>query len=240
MADLSLLESRLGYTFRNRDLLVRALTHKSWAYEQTPGVREWVDNEQLEFLGDSVLGFLTSEVLIGRYPKLTEGRLSKLKSHLVSAAHLHGVAAFLTVGPYLLLGRGEELSGGREKKALLGDALEALIAAVYLDGGLEPARRLVEEFVIGTPEECESLALVQTSDAKTTLKELAQAKKLPAPKYSVIHEDGPGHAKVFTVEARLGRDYMGRGQGTSKKSAEQAAATVILTQLDAGESEVTP
>ena len=233
-ADLAVLESGLGHSFQDRDLLVRALTHKSWAYEQNtgPGL---VDNEQLEFLGDAILGFLASEVLLKRYPGFPEGQLSKLKSHLVSAVHLHLVAQALSLGSYLRLGRGEEMSGGREKKALLGDAVEAVLAAMYLDGGLDAARRFVDERVIGSAEQCERLASLQFPDSKTTLKELAQSLRLPQPRYSVVAENGPAHAKVFTVEARVGGELVSRGEGSSKKSAEQNAARGILELIEARE-----
>src|SRR5579884_2840309 len=142
------LEQALGYQFRDHALLSRALTHKSRAYEDgcKPGRG---DNEQLEFLGDSILGFLVSEALVRQFPSWPEGRLSRVKAHLVSATHLHEVAQDLRLGEHLLLGRGEELSGGRSKRALLADAVEALIAALYLDGGVEPAREFVHQLVIG-------------------------------------------------------------------------------------------
>src|SRR6476659_1792999 len=141
--DLAILEKALGYCFRDRELLERALTHKSRVYEK-PAETQTADNEQLEFLGDAILGFVVSESLVRRFASFPEGRLSKLKAHLVSAAHLYAVAQNLQVGDYLLLGRGEEMSGGREKKALLSDAVEALIAAVYLEAGIDVARRFIE------------------------------------------------------------------------------------------------
>src|SRR5580700_9057843 len=149
-ADLAVLEKALGHTFRSRELLERALTHKSRIYEQTVEGNPSGDNEQLEFLGDAILGFVVSECLVRRFPSFPEGRLSKLKAHLVSAARLYEVAQALALGEYLYLGRGEEMSGGREKKALLSDAVEALIAALYLDAGLETARQFIEAKVLGT------------------------------------------------------------------------------------------
>src|SRR5262249_11902289 len=146
---LAVLEQALGHTFRNRELLERALTHKSRIYEKASEAPCSSDNEQLEFLGDAILGFVVSECLVRRFESYPEGRLSKLKAHLVSAARLHEVAQELGLGGYLILGRGEEMSGGREKKALLSDAVEALIAAIYLDSGLEAARQLIEKRVIG-------------------------------------------------------------------------------------------
>src|ERR1700722_8746067 len=153
---LGILETALGHTFRDRELLERALTHKSRVYENALEGKNAADNEQLEFLGDAVLGFAVSASLVSRFASFQEGRLSKLKAHLVSAAHLYQVAQNLQLGDHLRLGRGEEMSGGREKKALLSDAVEALIAALYLDAGLDTARAFIEIQVVGgieAPEE---------------------------------------------------------------------------------------
>ena len=228
-AGLEALEAVLGYQFRNRELLQRALTHRSSIYEKNDARTAGADNEQLEFLGDSVLGFVTSDALLQRHPTYPEGRLSKLKAHFVSSSHLHEVATRLNLGEYLLLGRGEELSGGREKKALLADGLEAVIAAVYLDGGFEPVRHFVIQHIldIGQPSE-ESMHL---TDYKGALQELAQSLKLPQPRYSIVEERGPEHAKTFLVEVRVGENWVGRGDGVSKKSAGQKAAQKILEQL---------
>src|SRR5215472_9704267 len=149
--ELEKLEESLGHKFQNRDILIRTLTHSSRVHERGAALQPatGADNEQMEFLGDAVLGFLISEALVQRFPSYPEGRLSKLKAHLVSAAHLHEVARELELGQYLLLGRGEEMSGGRGKRTLLVDCLEALIAALYLDGGMEAARELVNRRVIG-------------------------------------------------------------------------------------------
>src|ERR1700692_9963 len=148
--DLAVLEKALGHCFHDRELLERALTHKSRVYEKPAEVQTATDNEQLEFLGDAILGFVVSESLVRRFPSFPEGRLSKLKAHLVSAAWLFRVAQELNLGDYLLLGRGEEMSGGREKRALLSDALEALIAALYIDAGLDTARAFIETSVLGS------------------------------------------------------------------------------------------
>jgi ribonuclease-3 len=229
------LEAALGYRFTSRELLIRALTHRSSVHERAPASASesaFSDNERLEFLGDAVLGFLVSDALVSAHPDFPEGKLSKLKAHLVSAAHLHLVAARLNLGEHLLLGRGEEMSGGREKKALLSDALEALIAALYLDGGIEPARRFILQQVIGeskTPEE-----RPQATDYKSALQELAQSLKLPQPRYMIVEERGPEHAKTFLVEVRVGRDWVSRAEGLSKKSAGQKAAQELLGQLAAG------
>ena len=217
----------LGHHFENRELLERALTHKSRVYEKNAEAPS--DNEQLEFLGDSILGFLASELLVARHPNYPEGRLSKMKAHFVSASHLHQVAARLKLGDYLLLGRGEEMSGGREKKALLANALEALIAALYLDGGIERARRFVVSNIIGEEDGLDEGP--EVSDYKSALQEMAQSRNLPQPRYLTIEERGPEHAKTFLVEVRVGREWSGRAEGLSKKSAGQRAAQQLLEQL---------
>ena len=235
-AELENLEAALGHRFSDRDLLLRALTHSSRVHElPSPPLERSLpaDNEQMEFLGDAVLGFLVSEALVARFPSYPEGRLSKLKAHLVSAAHLYGVAQRLELGQYLLLGRGEEMSGGRAKRTLLVDCFEALIAASYLDGGIETVRRLVERWVIGEDgnafgDEILGAAIV---DFKSALQELAQARKLPPPRYVIVKERGPEHAKTFTIEARVGRDWVGQAEGCSKKSAAQNAARDVLARI---------
>lgn len=229
-ADLAGLERTLGHTFHDRELLGRALTHKSRAYENA-GNGAASDNERLEFLGDAILGFAVSEFLVRRFSNYPEGRLSKLKARLVSAAHLHEVAQSLQLGDYLLLGRGEELSGGRTKKALLSDALEALIAALYLDGGLDAACRLINARVIEPYDPLEEIETTASTDHKSALQEVAQSLKLPPPRYSVVAEEGPEHAKTFTVEVRVGKDWSSQAQGLSKKSAGQKAAQQVLTQI---------
>jgi ribonuclease-3 len=221
------LEAALGYQFKSQELLIRALTHRSSVYEKTSTAA--ADNEQLEFLGDAILGFVVSDALVSAHPDYPEGKLSKLKAHLVSAVHLHQVAARLKLGDHLLLGRGEEMSGGREKKALLANAIEALIAAVYLDGGIEPAGRFILEHVIGGPEPSSEEA--PATDYKSALQELAQSLSLPQPRYAIVEERGPEHAKTFLVEVRVGRDWVSRAEGLSKKSAGQKAAQEILRQL---------
>lgn len=222
------LEAALGYHFASRELLARALTHRSSVYEKTSSAAS-TDNEQLEFLGDAILGFVVSDALVETHPDYPEGRLSKLKAHLVSASHLHEVAARLRLGGYLLLGRGEEMSGGREKKALLANAVEALIAALYLDGGIEPSRRFILQCVIGEGEPSSEVALA--TDYKSALQELAQSMHLPQPRYAIVEERGPEHAKTFLVEVRVGREWVSRAEGLSKKSAGQKAAQEILRQL---------
>jgi ribonuclease-3 len=230
-ADLANLEKALGHTFQSRDLLERALTHKSRIYEKTPEGAALADNEQLEFLGDAILGFVVSECLVRRFSSYPEGRLSKLKAHLVSAARLHEVAQEIGVGEFLILGRGEEMSGGREKKALLSDAVEALIAAMYLDAGLDVTRRFIETRVVGAIDSDQDDPESAVSDYKSALQEMAQALKLPPPRYVIVGEDGPEHSKTFTVEVRLGKEWVSQAQGLSKKEAGQRAAHQILQQL---------
>lgn len=232
------LEAAIGHNFRDPQLLSRALTHRSIASEQQNKQVPRADNEQMEFLGDAVLGFVVSEALLARNAMLPEGQLSKIKSRLVSASHLYEVAVSLKLGEYLILGRGEELSGGREKRALLADATEALIAAIYLDAGMDAARQFVLNHVM--EEDGTDGADQEIGDAKSTLQELAQSMKLPQPRYHVLRESGPDHRKQFTVEVRIGRDYVAAGEGGSKKSASQNAAKIILERLLALKNEAAP
>ena len=229
--NLGVLEQRLGHAFRDRGLLERALTHKSHVYERTVNGRPADDNEQLEFLGDAILGFVVSECLVRSHPSFPEGRLSKLKAHLVSAARLYEVAQAIGLGEFLFLGRGEEMSGGRAKRALLSDAVEALIAALHLDGGLEAARQFIEARVIDPFLTAEEITEGNVADFKSALQETAQTQNLPPPRYSVVEEDGPQHAKTFTVEVRLGKEWVSQARGSSKKSAGQKAAQQVLRQL---------
>jgi ribonuclease-3 len=230
-ADLTLLEKALGHTFRDKGLLERALTHKSKAYEKSAEGEPATDNEQLEFLGDAILGFVVSDCLVRRYASSPEGRLSKLKALLVCAARLYEVAQDLKLGEYLLLGRGEEMTGGREKKALLSDAVEALIAALYLDADLDTARAFIESHVVGSFQPPDGEIDDAVADHKSALLEMAQALKLPPPRWVTVNEDGPEHSKTFTVEVRLGKEWVSQAQGMSKKSAGQKAAQQILQQL---------
>lgn len=227
MAELEQLEASVGYVFRDRRFLVRALTHKSRVWPRTATSD---DNEQMEFLGDAILGFLVSEWLLEKLPNVAEGQLSKRKAHLISAQHLHEVAQRLDLGAYLLLGRGEELSGGRDKKALLANAVEAVLAAIYQDGGLEAARHFVSGTILAGADPSAEVE-PPTTDYKTALQERAQALGLPVPRYTVVREVGPEHAKRFTVEVRMGQLTSGEAEGTSKKSAEQKAAQLLLTQV---------
>lgn len=225
------LEAKLGYRFHNRELLLRALTHRSRSAERPVSSAEEGDNEQLEFLGDSILGFVASESLFRVYPSAQEGELSKWKAGLVSANHLYRCALNLGLGEYLLLGKGEEMSGGREKKALLANAVEAIIAAIYLDGGLAPAKQFIDKAVLLAIADLSSIDIPQPQDFKNVLQERAQALRLAVPQYAIVAASGPEHAKSFTVEARIGPNLVGRAQGSSKKAAGQGAAKALLEQL---------
>jgi len=234
MADLGTLEAAIGHVFRNAELLQRALTHKSRIHAQPGENPAFADNEQLEFLGDAILGFVVSECLVRRYPSAPEGRLSKLKAHLVSAARLYEVAQTLALGDFLILGRGEEMSGGRAKKALLSDAMEALIAAIYIDAGddgMSAARTFIETHVVGSFTVKEGSVDGAVEDYKSALQEMAQSLKLPPPRYFIVGEDGPEHSKTFTVEVRVGKDWTSQARGLSKKAAGQKAAESVLQQL---------
>jgi len=235
-ADVASLEQRIDYRFANPELLQRALTHSSLANELRNGVGSALsDNEQLEFLGDSVLGFLIAEALVRRNPEYREGELSRQKAHLVSAAHLHGVARRLDLGSFLELGRSEEMSGGRAKKTLLVDGLEAVIAAIFLDGGLDAARCFVSSNILDAPIASDEDAGTDIQPAianfKSALQELAQARKLPQPRYTIVRERGPEHAKMFTVEVRVGKDWGGQAEGRTKKIAAQRAARGVYERL---------
>lgn len=242
--ELSELEGLLGHVFRDRKLLQQALTHSSHANEAaTQGVElRNADNEQFEFLGDAVLGFVTSRALFERYPGHSEGQLSKTRAHLVSARHLVRVAKEIQLGDHLHLGKGEERSGGRSKSALLVDALEALLAAMYLDEGLEPARRFILARIV-EPElarmDADPARALAMSDQKSALQEQIQATGAPQPSYHVVKEEGPDHDKRFTVEVRMQlqnrqgaeSELTVQGEGVTKKAAEQQAARRALAKL---------
>lgn len=220
----------LPHRFRDPSLLDEALTHKSYANENRGAALR--HNERLEFLGDAVLSLIITEHLASRYPGMREGALSKLKAGLVSEVSLAAAARRLNLGSRLRLGRGEERSRGREKSSLLANALEALIAAVYLDGGLEASRAFVLD-VLG--EELQETELTRAnpggSDYKTRLQEWCQKHRKSLPLYRTLQETGPDHRKIFEVEVIMGDLTIGRGQGLSKKEAEQEAARSALERL---------
>lgn len=224
------LEERIGYVFRDKQLALRALSHRSLNSERRQGRDEMAQhNEQLEFLGDSVLGILISEYLFRSHPELPEGQLSIHKARIVSAAHLVSVARSIDLGGILLLGRGEEFSGGRDKRALLADAVEAILAAVYLDGGLEQARGVVDRVVMSVPTAHDEAS--ELRNYKACLQELAQSKGLPQPTYITIKTDGPEHSKIFTIEAQVGPEWTSQGLGVTKKAAGQMAARGLYERL---------
>jgi ribonuclease III len=231
--DLDLLETILDYTFQNRTLLERAVTHRSWAHEQVaPGAEDLarrLHNEALEFLGDSVLGLVVADYLCRAYPEGTEGELSRMKHRLVSAPTLTKVSWRLSLGDFLRFGRGEEKSGGRSKDALLADALEALTGAIFLDGGLEAATRFVNH-ALGEELQCANPMSAAEADYKTLLQEKLQADRRPAPKYAVVETFGPPHRRIFHVEVTVDGRCV-RGEGRSIKAAEVAAAKEALVNL---------
>ena len=218
------LEKRLGHRFKHPDLLQLALTHRSYANEQ--GVPEHY--ERLEFLGDAVLGLVTGQWLYERHPELPEGELSKMKAQLVSRTSLAQHAERLALGPALRIGVGEERSGGRTKASLLADSMEAIFGAIYLDAGLDAARDAILAMLEETGEE---RTLLLGSDCKTQLQEMTQALGWDLPDYRLAAAVGPDHSKVFTIECWVGGAIAGRGEGPSKKVAEQKAAAEALTRV---------
>jgi ribonuclease-3 len=238
--DIAALEKALDHKFEQPELLARALTHSSYAREkrdQEHSDKDPADNEQLEFIGDSVLAFVTSQELVKRFPQFQEGELSKLRAYLVSARHLVAPAKSLDLGKYLRLGKGEERSGGRSKNAILVDALEAVIAALYQDGGLRAAQKFIMREIL-RPElkriESNHGHALPVTDYKSALQEQAHAAGRKRIVYAVVNETGPEHKKVFTVEARvLGEnndtpEFVAKAEGPTKKRAEQTAALQAL------------
>ncbi len=225
------LEKLLGYKFGDPDLLTRSVTHRSWAHESFPGeseerIRE-AQNESMEFVGDSVVGLVIAEALYRKHPTLSEGDLTLMKHQLVSATTLAKIAGALGLGQFVRMGRGEEKTGGRLKQAILADTLEAVIAAIFFDGGYASAtafitRIFAKELKKTTPE--------SSLDYKTMLQEVLQAEKLSAPTYSIIKTEGLPHARTFLVEAVWG-DEKSTGTGASIKSAEMMAASEALKSL---------
>jgi ribonuclease III len=235
------LEEALGHRFANRALLEQALTHSSFARESTEPA---ADNEQMEFLGDAVLQLVASQELYQRFPAYQEGELSKLRAHLVNAHHLVHCAQQLHLGSYLRLGRGEEKTGGRRKTALLSDAVEALLAALYLDGGLVPARAFVLSHVL--EPELDRLSgtsgVVLVADHKSRLQELLRSTGRPEPRYETIGEEGPAHRKSFTMQVVVAdaanqEEFTTPGSGSTKKAASQLAAQKALERLQSGHHE---
>jgi len=229
---LKTLEERIDYSFNDIRLLERALTHRSYAHEQQPGA-SYLHNEAMEFLGDSILGFVVSSWLFELFPKLPEGKLSKMKAYLVSAASLVEHAHRIGLGEFLRLNKGEEKTGGRRKRALLVDAYEALIAAIYLDGGIEKAEQFVRDQLTSAIQQVNPDDLSKT-DYKSALQEELQARNLPAPLYVLVETLGPDHHRTFRVELHVGSKLVARGEGQAIKVAHQEAARVALKKLTEG------
>ena len=222
------LEKKLNYTFRDPGLLGEALSHSSYANEhRSAGLRS---NERLEFLGDSVLGFVTAEFLFLQHPDLPEGDLTRIRAALVCEQSLYEVARKLDLGRYLKLGRGEEAGGGRERTSILADATEAVFAAVYLDGGIGAASTLIHRVLLDA--EKEEVVEERRRDYKTALQELVQRQADQVLTYRMIGEEGPDHDKTFLAEVLLNGTQVGTGSGHSKKEAEQSAAKAALRKLE--------
>lgn len=220
------LEEKIGYRFKNRGLLVTALTHSSYANERhsTP----CQSYERLEFLGDSILGYVTAEFLYSHEPSLPEGRMTRLRAELVCEGSLHKAALALGLGEYMRLGRGEEHTGGRERPSILADMVESIIAALYLDSGIDEARRFIMANVLAGAELGEAHHI---ADYKTELQELVQRRSNQVISYELIGESGPDHNKLFTFRVLINGVSAGEGSGRSKKEAEQMAACKALEAL---------
>ncbi|MFP4522476.1 MAG: ribonuclease III, partial [Fibrobacterota bacterium] len=227
------LESAAGYSFRNKAVLERALTHRSFAYNHKGG--GFYSNERMEFLGDAVLDLVVTEFLFNRYINRREGHLSRIKSLIISRKVLCKAAAKCRLGDYLFLSRSEVKSGGRKRDSILADAFEAFICAVYLDGGLKEASDFIDSFLLSDIDIY--LAEDELRNYKSEFLELAQSGHGSTPVYEVAEEKGPDHKKIFIIEVSLGGEILGRGEGRTKKDAEQAAARMALEKIDSGDKE---
>ena len=224
MNKLKEFQTVIAYTFRTEDLLRQALTHSSYANEHQ--MRKHADNERLEFLGDAVLEVISSAYLYEKYPDCTEGELTKMRASLVCEPSLAACSREIRLGEYLLLGRGEDATGGRKRDSVLSDAFEALIGAIYLDGGFACAETFVKKYVL---QDIEHRTLFY--DAKTILQELVQGEELGALSYKILSAVGPDHDKVYTAQAMIGSRGCGTGTGHTKKAAEQAAAYETILRI---------
>ncbi len=226
--DVSVVESALGYYFEDRSHLILALTHSSFAHESS--ATHLASNERLEFLGDAVLGLIVTRYLYQTYPLLSEGKLSVMKSRLVSGGILGKMARTLNMGKFLLLGRGEEKLGGRLRKSMLARTLEAIIGAIFLDGGLEKSEEIVLRLL--NPELMDIRRSMSQYDYKSQLQKLTQNMFGMVPAYDLVSQTGPDHGRVFRVRARVKEQISAVARGTSKKSAEQRAARLVLRKLE--------
>ena len=224
MKDLKELEKKIGYTFRNKALFRQALTHSSYANEHKhEGLK---DNERLEFLGDAVLEIISSEFLFHNYPEMAEGEMTKLRASIVCEPTLALCTHEIDLGSYLLLGKGEERTGGRNRDSIVSDAMESVIGAIYLDGGFASAKEFVLNFILNDIEHKQLFY-----DSKTILQEIVQENGTQPVEYILVKEEGPDHNKNFSVEARVNGKVMGQGSGHTKKAAEQAAAYQAIRVL---------
>ena len=226
---LTKLEQGLGYTFRNKALLENALTHSSYANENRE--RHLPDNERLEFLGDSILGFVVAEYLYRNFPDKPEGELTRIRADLVCERNLAEAAATIELGSYLLLGHGEEQGGGRKRDSIVADAMESVIAASFMDGGFAAAKEIIDRLILSNIPK----GRLRNFDYKTAFQELVQRKKDQQIHYELTGESGPDHDKHFEVEVLLNGKAVGHGVGSSKKRAEQAAAEAAIEALFPGE-----
>ena len=226
---LTALEILLGYQFRNRPLLLKALTHRSFVNEQED--QDLQNNESMEFLGDAVLGFLVSAKIFERFPDFNEGELSKIKAYLVSAANLLQLAGKIHLGDFLFLSKGEDKTGGRKKRAILVDSYEAMLGAIYLDGGIEAAEAVLARQIESLLASFDAHRLT-CGDFKSALQERLHNMGSPEPVYEVVDEIGPDHKKVFVVEVRVHDRVLSRSSGRSKKEAQQEAARMALENLE--------
>ena len=226
---LTKLEQGLGYTFRNKALLENALTHSSYANENRE--RHLPDNERLEFLGDSILGFVVAEYLYRNFPDKPEGELTRIRADLVCERNLAEAAATIELGSYLLLGHGEEQGGGRKRDSIVSDAMESVIAASFMDGGFAAAKEIIDRLILSNIPK----GRPRNFDFKTAFQELVQRKKDQQIHYELTGESGPDHDKHFEVEVLLNGKAVGHGVGSSKKRAEQAAAEAAIEALFPGE-----
>ncbi|HBB20244.1 MAG: ribonuclease III [Ruminococcus sp.] len=225
MESIDRFEQIIGYSFKDKSLLEQALSHSSYANEKK---NAGGSNERLEFLGDSVLSIVVSDYLYKHFTQVAEGELTKLRASLVCEKSLHVFAQQIHLGDFLRLGKGEENTGGRERPSILADAFEAVIAAIYLDGGMEPASKHILRFM---PEDIEHGKKPVYSDYKTVLQEIVQKNPEEKVEYVLIGEEGPDHNKRFVVEVRLNSQVIGKGKGRSKKEAEQLAAKEALALM---------
>ena len=221
---LKSLEERIGYIFRDEDLLKQALTHSSFTNEQK--INKAKNYERLEFLGDAVLELVSSEFLFREHPEVPEGELTKQRASMVCEPSLAFCARDLELGEYIRLGKGEESTGGRNRDSITSDAMEALIGAIYLDGGIKPAKEFIDRFILSDLEDKQLFY-----DSKSNLQELVQGKFKQELSYELLEESGPEHDKSFRVSVHMGKEVLGEGQGRTKKAAEQQAAYKALLRM---------